>query len=327
MPSVSRSVLMRSLMACVAVSALATHPSWAQYPDKPIKYVMPAGPGSAPDTLMRLVLNDLSMRIGTPIVIENKTGAGGLIAMQAIVAAVPDGYTIGHGNTQTLGINPGLSEQAAALTNKVDLIVQVGYTTNILSVRPNLPVNSVQELIAYAKARPGELKYGSAGNGTSGHVGIELFKSMTGTDMLHVPYKSAAPAVNDVIAGHVDLVFDNVAGSLPNVKAGKLKALAVSSEKRSPLMPNIPTVAESGVPGFETVAWSGLIGPKGMPANVIQKLNAAMNETLKDPKVVAAMHEIGYEVVGGSAADFTAWSNRERRKWEAVIKSAGVTTN
>jgi len=327
MVTMIRSKVIRTILSCFALAAAVPQAAWAQYPERPIKYIMPAGPGSAPDSLMRMLLADVSKRLGTPIIIENRTGGGGLIAMQAIVSAASDGYTIGHGNTQTLGINPGLSQVAMDLSKKVDLIVQVGYTTNILSVNPNLPVNSVKELVAYAKAHPGELKFGSAGNGTSGHVGGELFKTMTGTDMIHVPYKSAAPAVADVMAGHVDLMFDNLASSLPQVKAGKLKPLGVTSLKRTPLAPNVLTVSEAGVPGYETVSWSGLIGPKGLSPEITKKLNEAVNQSLKDPQIVANLHELGYEIVGGTAADFAVWSQREQSKWTAVIRASGAKTD
>ena len=316
--------------ACAAIAAAALTVSGealAEYPDRPIKYVLSSGAGSAPDTLMRLILEDVGKRIGTAIVIENKSGGGGLIAMQTIASATPDGYTIGHGNTQTLGINPSLSKAGLAAADHVELIVQTGYTPNLLSVSPSLPVKSVGELIAYAKTNPGKLVFGSAGNGTSGHVGAELFKYMTKTKMVHAPYKTAPAAVNDVMAGHVDLVFDNIAGSLAAAKGGKLKPLAVTSLKRSPLVPNLPTVSEAGVPGFEVIAWSGVIGPKGMPPAVVQKLNAAVNESLKSPHVVSGMRDLGYEVVGGTPAEFSTWVKRERAKWADVIRTSGASVD
>lgn len=323
--SFSRSLL-RGLAALAVLSAIFIQPSRAEYPDRPIKYVMSAAVGSAPDTLMRLVLADVAKRLGTPIVFDTRVGAGGTIAMQAIASAAPDGYTIGHGNTQTLGVNPGLSRAGMALAHEVELIVQVGYTANILSVTPSLPVNSVKELIAHAKANPGKTTFGSGGNGTANHVGGELLNSVAGIKMVHVPYKGGPAAVNDVMAGHINMVLDNVAGSLPNIKAGKLKALAITSARRSPLLPNVPTMSET-LPGFEIISWSGLIGPKGMPAAVAQKLNAAVNQTLREPQIIESMRELGYEVVGGTPADFTAWVYRERTKWEQVIKFSGATSN
>lgn len=322
---VTRRMARAAIMTVLVLAA--GQPALAAYPDRPIKYVLSSGAGSAPDALMRLILEDVSKRIGTAIVIENRSGGGGLIAMQTIASSAPDGYTIGHGNTQTLGINPSLSKAGLAAANHVELIVQTGYTPNLLSVSPTLPVKSVGELIAYARANPGKLVFGSAGNGTSGHVGAELFKYMTKTDMVHAPYKTAPAAVNDVMAGHVDLVFDNIAGSLAAVKGGKLKPLAVTSLKRSPLVPNLPTVSEAGVAGFEVIAWSGIIGPQGMPPAVVQKLNTAVNQSLKDPHVVKGMRDLGYEVVGGTPAEFSAWVKHERAKWADVIRTSGAVVD
>lgn len=317
----------RKVAALVALGLIGTQSAYAEYPDRPIKYVLSSGAGSAPDTLMRLVLAEAGKRLGATFIVENRSGAGGLIALQAIANSAPDGYTVGHGNTQTLGINPNLSAAGKAEADRIQPIVQFGYTANLLSVRPGLPVTSVEELIAYAKANPGKLVYGSAGNGTSGHVGIELFRHMAGIDMVHAPYKTAPAAVNDVMAGHVDLVLDNLAGSLPFAKNGKLRALAVTSTARSPLLADTPTVSEAGLPGYEVIAWSGMIGPKGMAPSIVQKLNAALNLTLKDPNVVKGMHDLGYEIVGGSSDEFGAMVVRERAKWATAVQRSGAKTD
>lgn len=318
---------LRKAAAVLAAGALLAHAAHAEYPDRPIKYILSSGAGSGPDTLMRLVLADAGKRLGTSFVIENRSGGGGIIALQAIANAAPDGYTVGHGNTQTLGINPGLSAAGKAEAERILPIVQIGYTPNLVSVRPGLPVKSVAELIAYAKAHPGKLIYGSAGNGTSGHVGTELFRSMAGIDMVHAPYKTAPAAVNDVMAGHVDLVFDNLGGSIAHARNGKLRALAVTAPKRMALLPDLPTVAEAGVPGYEVVAWSGVIAPKGLPAPIVQRINAAINQTLKEPAIVKGIQELGYEVVGGSAEQFAAMVLRERAKWADAIRKSGARTD
>ena len=318
---------LRQAAAVLAAGALLASAAHAEYPDRPIKYILSSGAGSGPDTLMRLVLADAGKRLGTSFVIENRSGGGGIIALQAIANAAPDGYTVGHGNTQTLGINPGLSAAGKAEAERILPIVQIGYTPNLVSVRPGLPVKSVAELIAYAKAHPGKLIYGSAGNGTSGHVGTELFRSMAGIDMVHAPYKTAPAAVNDVMAGHVDLVFDNLGGSIAHARNGKLRALAVTAPKRMALLPDLPTVAEAGVPGYEVVAWSGVIGPKGLPAPIVQRINAAINQTLKEPAIVKGIQELGYEVVGGSAEQFAAMVLRERAKWADAIRKSGARTD
>ncbi|AGW93567.1 MULTISPECIES: Bug family tripartite tricarboxylate transporter substrate binding protein [Cupriavidus] len=314
------------LAGVVAAVAVVPH-ARAEYPDKPIKYVLSAGAGSGPDSLMRLVLQDVGKRLGQTIVVDNRPGGGGLIAMQSIANAAPDGYTIGHGNTQTLGINPSMNKASKTAADHVQLIVQVGYTPNLLSVSPKLPVNSVKDLVAYGKSRPGKLMFASAGNGTSGHLSGELFKKMTGIEMIHVPYKTAPAGVNDVMAGHVDLVFDNLAGSLAAAKSGKLKALAVTGPKRSPLMPDLPTVSEAGVPQFEVVAWSGVIAPEGLPPAIAQKINTAVNQTLKDPHVIEGMRDLGYVIVGGTAADFSTVVKKERAKWGDIVKRSGAATD
>lgn len=318
---------LRNTLAVLALGTCAVQAAQAEYPDRPIKYVLSSGAGSGPDTLMRLVLAEAGKQLGVSFVIENRSGGGGIIALQAIANAAPDGYTLGHGNTQTLGINPGLSRQGKIEADRVQPIVQLGYTPNLLSVRPGLPVNSVRELIAYAKAHPDKLIFGSAGNGTSGHVGAELFKSMAGIQMVHAPYKTAPAAVNDVMAGHVDLVFDNLAGSLTFAKNGKLKPLGVTGPGRAAMLPDAPTVAEAGLPGYEVVAWSGVVGPKGLPPAVMQKINTAINQTLKNPAVVKGMHDLGYEVVGGSPEQFAAMVAKERAKWGDVIRSSGAKTD
>lgn len=318
---------LRCFAALVTLGFLGAQAVHAEYPERPIKYVLSSGAGSGPDTLMRLILSEAGRHMGASFVIENRSGGGGIIALQAIANASPDGYTVGHGNTQTLGINPGLSAAGKHEAERVQPIVQVGYTPNLLSVRPGLPVKSVAELIAYAKANPGKLIYGSAGNGTSGHVGTELFKSMAGIDMVHAPYKTAPAAVNDVMAGHVDVVLDNMAGSYPFVKSGKLKPLAITGTKRSSMLPDVPTVTEAGVPGYEVVAWSGIIGPKGLPPAITQKINSAINQTLKEPAIIKSMHELGYEVVGGTPEQFVSLVARERAKWDRAIRRSGAKTD
>lgn len=317
----------RRTAAVLALGIVAAQAAHAEYPDRPIKYVLSSGAGSGPDSLMRLVLAEAGKHLGATFVIENRSGGGGIIALQAIANAAPDGYTVGHGNTQTLGINPSLSPAGKLEADRIQPIVQMGYTPNLLSVRNGLPVKSVSELITYAKAHPNKLVYGSAGNGTSGHVGTELFKNMAGIEMVHAPYKTAPAAVNDVMAGHVDVVFDNLAGSMSHAKNGKLQALAVTGPRRSALLPDLPTVSEAGLPGYEVVAWSGIIGPKALPPAIAQKINAAINKTLKEPSIIKGMHDLGYEIVGGTPEQFAAMVAKERAKWADVIRKSGAKTD
>jgi tripartite-type tricarboxylate transporter receptor subunit TctC len=316
--------LYRGLFVTV-FSLLAAHAAHAEYPDRPIKYVLSAGAGSGPDVLMRMLLQDVGNRLGTQFVIENRPGAAGTIGMEAVANAQPDGYTLGHGNVQTMAISPELSKPARAVAGRVQPIVQIGYTPNLLSVSSSLPIKSVRELLAYAKVKPGRMTYASAGNGTSSHVGAELFKKLTGSFIVHVPYKTASGALNDVAAGQVDMLFDNLAGSLVMAKSGKVRPLAVTGPKRSSLMPEIPTVSEAGVPGYEVIAWSGVIAPSGLPEAVSKKINDAFNQSLKEPVVVRKMQELGYEPAGGTAIQFVGWIAKERSKWGEVIKASGAT--
>jgi tripartite-type tricarboxylate transporter receptor subunit TctC len=311
-------------LAFASISAIQT--VQAQYPDRPITYIHSAGAGSGPDALIRLLFAEVGKKMGTTFVVENRSGGGGLIASQALANAKPDGYTIGHGNTQTLAINPNLSEVSMREANRIQTIVQIGYTPNLLSVNPKLPIKSVSELIAYAKKNSGKLFFGSPGVGTTAHVGMELFNQMAGTKMEHVPYKSAPAVVADVVAGHIDVAFDNLAGSLTYAKDGKIRALAVTSPTRSSLLPDVPTVSEAGLPGYQVVAWSGIIAPKGVPSEVVEKLNTAINQTLKEPSIVKGIHQLGYEIVGGTPQEFASKVAKERNQWAQVIHESGATS-
>lgn len=293
----------------------------AAYPERPIRYIVPATAGSGPDIIARIVAAELARQMGQQFVVDNRPGASGIIGMHTMARAAPDGYTVGFGTILTLAINRSV---LATLPYDVDrdLIPIVQYTSqpNVLVVTPSLPVKSVKDLIHYAKLNPGKLNFASGGNASSPHLSGELFKSMTATDMVHVPYKGIAAAITDLTQRRVHLMFGTLAPTGPHVKEGKLRALAVTSSRRSHVFPELPTVAEAGVAGFEVVAWDGMIAPAGLPKALVAHLNREVNKALGAPVVTAKLVGLGVEIVGGTPEHFDQHINRETAKWAEVVK-------
>jgi tripartite-type tricarboxylate transporter receptor subunit TctC len=310
------------LLAVLAVAA----PAQAQsYPDKPIKLVVPFAPAGATDVLARIVGQKLSELEKQPVIVDNRAGAGGNIGSDAVAKAAPDGYTLLMGAVGTHAINVSLYKKMPYDPVKDFVpVVLVATVPNVLVVPASLPVNSVKELIAYGKANPGKLNFGSSGNGTSIHLSGELFKSMTGVDMQHVPYKGSGPATVDLLSGQVQMMFDNLPSAMPNIKSGKLKALAVTSAKRSPSLPDVPTIAEAGVPGYEAPSWFGILVPKGTPPEIVAKLNTDINKILAMPDTKKKFLEQGAEPAGGTPEQFAALINSEIPKWAKVVKASGA---
>ncbi len=310
------------LLAILAVAA----PAQAQsYPDKPIKLVVPFAPAGATDVLARIVGQKLSELEKQPVIVDNRAGAGGNIGSDAVAKAAPDGYTLLMGAVGTHAINVSLYKKMPYDPVKDFIpVVLVATVPNVLVVPASLPVNSVKELIAYGKANPGKLNFGSSGNGTSIHLSGELFKSMTGMDMQHVPYKGSGPATVDLLSGQVQMMFDNLPSAMPNIKSGKLKALAVTSAKRSPSLPDVPTIAEAGVPGYEAPSWFGILVPKGTPPGIVAKLNTDINKILAMPDTKKKFLEQGAEPAGGTPEQFAALINSEIPKWAKVVKASGA---
>lgn len=296
----------------------------AAYPERPLRYVIPSAAGGGPDTAARVVMAELGKALGQQIVIDNRPGASGVIGTELIVKANPDGYTIGHGNIATLGINRSLLKLPYNLDRDVRPVVQMYFTPNLLGVTQSLPVTSVSELIAHAKKNPGRLFYASTGSGTSIHLSSELFQLRTGTKMVHVPFKAAAAAIVDLTAGRVQLMFDNINSIGPHVRAGKVRGLAVTSGKRVSSFPDLPTVAEAGVEGFDVVAWAGVIVPAGVPRTIIVRLNKAVNGVLANSTVVEKLKFQGLEVVGGTQDEFARHIGKEADRWADVVKRAGI---
>jgi len=317
-------VLVKRLLVAMVLCCCALSISAVDFPTKPIRFIVPWGPGSGPDVTSRIVGAEMSAALGQPIVIENRAGAGGSVGLSAIARSAPDGYTIGHGSIGTTISYSVIPNVSYDLKKDFTAIGQLLYGSNVLAVRPSLPVKSVQELIAYAKANPDKLLYGSPGNGTSLHLSMEIFKQMTGTQMQHVPFKDAQQAVTAVISGQVDLQFENSGAIVPHVKAGRVRALAVSTAKRSPALPEVPTVAEAGVAGFEVTTWSGFVGPAGLPKEVIARLNAELNRALSLPSVIEKFTSLGYETAKTTPEQFDELIQKEAVRWSRVVRAVGA---
>ena len=307
------------LLACVAL------PSYAAYPEKPIRFIIPSAPGGSPDVLMRILTQQLSQQMNVPIVVENKPGASYALGTMDLVKAPADGYTLGYGNIVSLAINRSLLPSLPYdVERDLTLVSNVTYVFNMLAVNNNLPVRTVAELIDYAKKNPGKLTNGSSGNGTTGHLGAELFKWMTGTEMVHVPYKGSAQAINDLMGGQIQVMFDNVPSIGPHVKAGRVRGLGVSSPKRAASFPDIPTIAEAGVPGYETNSWGGVIGPARLPREIVLKLNAEIRRALAVPTLMQRYAQLDSDIDGGTPEQFLELVRRETPKWAEVVKRSGA---
>lgn len=319
-------MLLKAMLISAALCVGGVLPSaQAQYPDRPIRYIVPSAAGGGADISARLLTNELAAQLKQPIVIDNRPSSGGLIGMQLLTKSRPDGYTLGYGNMVYLAINPSLVPN---LTYDADRDLQyIGQFTsnqNVLTVRLPLPVKSVQELIAHARANPDKLSFASSGNGTTIHLSGELFKQMTGTRMVHVPYKAVSQALNDLIAGQIDVIFDNQSSIAPFVNAGRVRALAVTGPKRSMVFPDLPTMAEAGVRGYEITTWTAMIGPAGMPRAIVMQLNAEIRRACESPKVLAALAAQGATCATGSPEQFVEFVKRERVRWGDIVKRSGA---
>jgi tripartite-type tricarboxylate transporter receptor subunit TctC len=297
----------------------------AAYPDKPIRFMVPSAVGGSVDILMRVLTQQLSTQMGVAFVVENKPGASFVPGTMDIVKAAPDGYTLGYGNIVSLAINRSLLPALPYDVEKdLTLVSNCVRVFNMLAVNNDVPVRTVRELIDYAKKNPGKLSNGSSGNGTTGHLGGELFKAMTGTDIVHVPYKGSAQAINDLISGNIQVMFDNVPSIGPHVKSGRVRGLGVSSPRRAATFPDVPTIAEAGVSGYETNSWGGIIGPARLPREIILKLNAEIKKALASPTVAERYRQLDTEADGGSPEEFLELVRRETPKWAEVVKRSGA---
>jgi len=300
----------------------------AQYPAKPLRLIVPFAPGGSTDIFARLIAERAQAPLGQPVVVENRAGAAGNIGAEAVVRSAPDGYTLLMATTGVMAINNALYKNMTYDAAKdLEPVLYVASITNVLIVPPDSPAKSVAELIALAKKEPGKLTFASSGAGASTHMSAELFKSMAGIDILHVPYKGSGPAMPDLMSGRVSMMFENAPGAVSHIKAGKLRALAQTGLKRSSALPEVPTVAESGVPGYESLSWSGIAVPAGTPRAVIDRLNKDLNSILAMADMRQKLAEQGADAIGGAPEAFAAHIRAEREKWSRVIKTANIVVN
>ena len=295
------------------------------YPSKPIRLVCPFPPAGAVDIASRASAHELTRILGQPVTVENKPGAGGNLGGAEVARAAPDGYTLLMTTSGIQAINPALYAKMPFDPNK-DLapVAPLVSLNNVLVLHPSVPAKSVKEVIALAKSQPGKWTYASSGNGTSIHMSGAMFTQMTGVDMLHIPYKGSGPAVTDLLGGQVHMMFDNIPSSLPHIKSGKLRALATTGAKRDPALPDLPTMAEAGVPGYESGVWFGLSVPAGTPKDVIQRLNAAAVQVTKAPEFIKRMTDLGYNIIPGTPEDMANMLKAELTRWPPIVKASGA---
>jgi tripartite-type tricarboxylate transporter receptor subunit TctC len=314
-------------LAAAALVLISTLASGQGFPSKPLRLIVPAAAGGTVDILARALSTPLSEGLGQPVLVENRPGAGTNIGMEAVVRSDPDGHTVLVGGVPVATnrvMYPKLSFDPARDLAPVTLLVTSG---NVLVVHPSLPVRSVKELIAYAKQRPGELNFGSPATGSTPHLAGELFNHLAGVKLVHVPYKGAAPALNDLIGGRLQLSFDNIPPALPHIRAGRLRALAVTSAARQADLPDLPTIAEAGLPGFEVSAWFGLLVPAATPAATVKRLEAETAKALAMPTVRERLTQLGFHVDGRGADAYRTFIRAEAERWTPVIRSLGIKTD
>ncbi len=320
------SILVRALAALFAAGIAGTAvASESAYPSKPVRLVVPFPPGGGADNLARLVMPRVAQLLGQPIVIDNKPGAGGNVGAEVVARAAPDGYTLLYGTNGTHAINASLYRTMRF--DPVKDFVPVSRMTEIaamLIVNPQLPVKSTAELIEYAKANPGKLNFASAGNGTTSHLAGELFKTQAGIDIVHVPYRGGALALTDLIIGHVHMMIDVMPNAYPPARDGRVRGLAVATAGRFPGAPEVPTISESGLAGFEASAWDGIFVPAGTPAPIVERLNAAIHGALDDPEIVAALRARGARPVPGTSESFARFIIASAERWSVAVRASGA---
>jgi len=316
-----------ALVACSAFALLGAPSALAQapFPTKPVRLVVPFPAGGTTDILARAAAQKLSETLGQQVIVDNRPGAGGNIGAELVAKAPADGYTLLMGTVGTHAINPSLyAKMPYDHVKDFAPVILVAGVPNVLVVNPDLPFKTVADVVAYAKANPGKLNFASSGSGTSIHLSGELFKVMAGVQMTHVPYKGSAPALTDLIGGQVQLMFDNLPSALPQIKGGKLRAVAVTSTTRAAALPDVPTVAESGLPGFESSSWFGILAPAGTPKDIIAKINTDVQKWLSTPEAKEKLLGQGAIAAGGSPDEFAKHIQAETAKWAKVVKESGA---
>ena len=315
---------MKKLLTAFVLGVAALAASAQSWPTKPIRLVVPFPPGSATDTIARAFGGAVSQSLGQPVLVENKAGAGQIIGMQALLRAEPDGHTLVMGSVGPNAANYSIYPKLPYAPGDFAPVAQVVSMPNVLLVNPSVPATTLAEFVALAKSKPGGLVLGSSGTATSGHLAAEMLKMRAGIDLVHVPYKGAAPALTDLVGGQVQVMVDNLITALPQVRAGRLRALAVTSAQRVPELPNVPTIAESGYPGFEVTVWVGLLAPAKTPPAVVSKLHTDIASVLAMPQVKQRIADMGGATIPMSPEQFGAFIRSEIDKWGAVVRQAGI---
>ena len=318
-----------TLAATLAFAAFLPSSVSAQpYPSKPIRLICPYAPGGATDIISRAVAIELSKTLGQPVNVDNRPGAGANLGSEMAARSAPDGYTLLTSASSLHGITPFLYKKLTYDPNKdlAPVIVLAGFA-NVLVVNPAVPANSVKELISLAKAQPGKLTCASSGSGSTIHMSCEMFKHMLGLDITHVPYKGSGPAVTDLMGGQVNMMFDNIPSSITHIRSGKLRALATTGARRAASLPELPTIAESGVPGYESTAWFGIAVPAGTPKEIVARLNAEGQKATKSPEFVKRMTDLGYEIIGGTPEQMAGMIQDEYKRWGPIVKASGATVD
>ncbi len=312
------------LAAALALACLAALAGAQQYPSKPVRVIVPFPPGAGVDIVTRSISPKLGEMLGQQLVVDNRAGAGGILGAELAAKAVPDGYTLFMGTAGILTVIPHMAKAPYSPERDFAPVSLVATVPSMLVVHPSLPARSVKDLIALARARPGAINYASTGNGTLPHLAAELFKSQAKVDMVHIPYKGSAPAMTDLLGGQVEIFFGNVLSVIPQVKSGKLRGLAVTSLQRMPVAPDVPTMIQSGFPGFEAGTWFGLLVPTGTPREIIDRLHAEIVKVLRLPESQERLAGQGATTVGNTPAQFAEYIRTESAKWEKVLKASGV---
>src|SRR4051812_13807731 len=314
------------LVTCAcAITALPVMPAFGAYPDRPIRYIVPSAAGGGADALARILAGELTKQLGQQVVVDNRAGASGAIGMDMIVRGIPDGYTLGYGNTPLLAINRSLlGNWPYEAGRNLTPVARLTNSQNLLAVTNSLPVKSVRELIEYAKNNPDKLAYASPGSGTTIHLSAELFKQMAGVRMVHIPYKAITVAHTELIAGQVQLIFDNLTSITSLVKAGRLRGLAVTGTTRAGPFPELPTISEAGLPGYNVTVWTGVIVPMGVPPAIVAKLNTEINKACSSPSLLEKFATFGNTCLGSTPAEFADLIKKETVKWAEVVKISGA---
>ena len=315
-----------SRLFALAISLVLSNAAFGQaFPSKPMRIVVPFTPAGAVDIVTRATANEMTRILGHPVAVENKPGAGGNLGVLDVARSAPDGYSMVMSTSGIQAINPALYAKMPLDVNKeLAPVAPIVSLSNVLVVHPSVPAKTVKDVIELAKKDPGKWTYASSGNGTSIHMSGAMFTQLTGTDIVHIPYKGSAPAITDLLAGQTNMMFDNIPSALPHIKSGKLRAIATTGAKRDPALPELPTVAESGVKGYESGVWFGIMVPAATPRDIVMKLNAAAVQAAKAPEFVKRMHDLGYNIIPGTPEQMASMLKEEVARWAPIVKASGA---